>query len=687
MQGSLLWVLKGINPHQSLKKLKLNRHVKTVHLLTGSPIVHGSYLSQTSLEGVITEQETGEGLIGAQIILKQHKVFIAGAHTDFEGYYRLNNLDPGEYDVEVSYVGFQTQHINGVVIREGEVTKLDVALSGGVELEEVVITGYKVPLIQQDNTSTGGFVTAEQIQRMPRKNVRGLNANAASAKSKDMGDAVAIKGSRANTTVYYLDGVRVQGAPSGQKISKRAWRKMERKMEEVPSGDSFGIWVENDYISPVDEDYSTFSIDVDRASYSLMRTYLHRGTLPPADAIRTEEWINYFTYDYAQPTGPHPYSVHTELSDCPWQEGNWLMSIGLQGESKYFDNMPPSSMVFLLDVSGSMNDANKLPLVKQSLDMLINQLRPQDQVAIVVYAGAAGLVLPMTSGAYKDVIREAIGKLNAGGSTAGGQGIELAYKVASDHFLPEGNNRIILATDGDFNVGISHPDSLEALIARKRETGIFLTTLGYGMGNLKDNNLERLADKGNGQYAYIDTENEARKVFTQELTGTLYTIAKDVKLQLRFNPETVASYRLIGYENRILAKEDFDDDTKDAGEMGAGHSVTALYEIVPIGGRDAQEALATLELRYKKPDEKQSYLMQEPLTRQWQSLENTSDDFRWAAAVAGCSLLVKNSPYMGDVTFEMIEELATGAMGRDAFGLRKEFLALLLKMKGIPLPQ
>ncbi|MBK7407034.1 MAG: von Willebrand factor type A domain-containing protein [Saprospirales bacterium] len=655
--------------------------------LLGALLYMAPIWSQTSLEGIITEQETGEGLIGAQIILKQHKVFIAGAHTDFEGYYRLNNLDPGEYDVEVSYVGFQTQHINGVVIREGEVTKLDVALSGGVELEEVVITGYKVPLIQQDNTSTGGYVTAEQIQRMPRKNVRGLNANVAGVKSKDKGDAVTIKGSRANTTVYYLDGVRVKGTLPAQKISKRDWRKMERKMEEVPSGDSYGKWVENDYISPVDEDYSTFSIDVDRASYSLMRTYLHRGTLPPADAIRTEEWINYFTYDYAQPTGPHPYSVHTELSDCPWQEGNWLMSIGLQGESKYFDNMPPSSMVFLLDVSGSMNDANKLPLVKQSLDMLINQLRPQDQVAIVVYAGAAGLVLPMTSGAYKDVIREAIGKLNAGGSTAGGQGIQLAYSVAAAHFLPEGNNRIILATDGDFNVGVSHPDSLEALIVRKRETGVFLTTLGYGMGNLKDNNLERLADKGNGQYAYIDTENEARKVFTQELTGTLYTIAKDVKLQLRFNPETVASYRLIGYENRILAKEDFDDDTKDAGEMGAGHSVTALYEIVPIGGRDAQEALATLELRYKKPDEKQSYLMQEPLTRQWQSLENTSDDFRWAAAVAGCSLLVKNSPYMGDVTFEMIEELATGAMGRDAFGLRKEFLALLQKMKGIPLPQ
>ncbi|MCB9283536.1 MAG: von Willebrand factor type A domain-containing protein [Lewinellaceae bacterium] len=652
-------------------------------LLLGFLCLAMAIQSQTAIEGKVTEWDTGDAVIGANISLFQNGVFKTGTTTDFEGNYHIN-VDPGKYDLEAAYVGFPVQRITGVVIPQGKTTRLDIQLQGaGIELSAVVVTGYKVPKVDKCISSTAGVITSKDMRRMSRKEAKNIPANVAGTSSTDAGGDVSIKGSRANSTVYYLDGIRVYGTG----LSKREARRIVRQAQEDPSCDSFRKWVENDYTSPVDQDYSTFSIDVDRASYSLMRTYVNRGTLPPADAVRTEEWINYFTYDYDQPTGPHPYSVHTELSDCPWQDGSWLLRIGLQGESKYFDNMPPSSLIFLLDVSGSMGAANKLPLVKQSLDMLIDQLRPQDQVAIVVYAGAAGLVLPMTSGAYKDLIREAIGKLNAGGSTAGGQGIELAYKVASEHFLPEGNNRVILATDGDFNVGISHPDSLEALIARKRETGIFITTLGYGMGNFKDDRLERLADKGNGQYAYIDTEDEARKIFTQELTGTLYTIAKDVKLQLRFNPETVASYRLIGYENRLLAKEDFDDDTKDAGEMGAGHSVTALYEIVPIGGRDAQESLATLELRYKKPDEEQSYLMQEPLTQQWLPIDNTSDDFRWATAVAGCSLLVKDSPYKGSVSFEGIEELATGAMGRDPFGLRKEFLGLLLKMKRIPLPQ
>jgi Ca-activated chloride channel family protein len=628
--------------------------------------------AQTALQGKITEKETGDAVIGANVVLKQNGVLITGANTDFEGNYHIPHIDPGEYDVEVSYVGFPTKKINGVIVQEGKMTTLDIQLeAGGIDLESVVITGYKVPLIQQDNMTSGSVITMG----------RDRYAGAARSRSKTKDQNVSVRGSRADATTYYIDGVRVSNG-----YSKRELRKMLRE-EEQTDGNAYGKWVENDYASPVDAEYSTFGIDVDRASYSLMRTYVNNNSLPPADAVRTEEWINYFTYDYPQPSGPHPYSVHSELSDCPWQEGHWLLRIGLQGEDKYFDNMPPSSMVFLLDVSGSMNTPNKLPLVKKSLDLLINQLRPQDQVAIVVYAGAAGLVLPMTPGAHKDIIREAIGKLNAGGSTAGGAGIELAYSVAASHFLPEGNNRVILATDGDFNVGVSHPDSLEALITRKRETGIFLTTLGYGMGNLKDDRLERLADKGNGQYAYIDTEEEARKMFSQELTGTLYTIAKDVKLQLRFNPETVASYRLIGYENRLLAKEDFDDDTKDAGEMGAGHSVTALYEITPIGGREAEADLATLELRYKMPDEEQSYLMQETLTRQWIPLENTSDDFRWAAAVAGTSLLVKDSPYKGEASFDLLEELATGAMGRDPFGLRKEFLGLLLKMKSIPQPQ
>lgn len=633
--------------------------------------------AQTSLRGRVTDKETGDAIIGATVVLKKNGVVVTGASTDFEGNYQIH-IDPGTYDVEASYVGLTTQRITGVIVQAGKINTLDIQLHNeGISLETVVVTGYKTPLVQHDNTSSSAVITSGRIRKMPRKNTNSIQANVAGSSSANEGDGVTIRGSRAGATTYYIDGKRVTNGKL-----RRALKEDERS-----GGNEYGKLVENDYTSPVDAEYSTFGIDVDRASYSLMRAHVHRGTLPPADAVRTEEWVNYFTYDYAQPTGEHPFSVHTELSDCPWQEGHWLLRIGLQGESKFFDNMPPSSLVFLLDVSGSMNAPNKLPLVKQSLDLLISQLRPQDQVAIVVYAGAAGLVLPMTSGVNKETIREAIGKLTAGGSTAGGAGIELAYSIASAHFLQEGNNRLILATDGDFNVGVNHPDSLEALIARKRETGIFLTTLGYGMGNFKDDRLERLADKGNGQYAYIDTKEEATKIFTNELAGTLYTIAKDVKLQLRFNPKNVASYRLIGYENRLLAKEDFDDDTKDAGELGAGHSVTALYEIVPIGGLEARHDLATLELRYKMPDEEQSYLMQEPLTQQWRPLENTSDDFRWATAVAGCSLLVKDSPYKGTASFDMIETLATGAIGRDILGFRKEFLALLLKMKNIPQPQ
>lgn len=646
-------------------------------LLAAALLLAACTTAQTALRGRVTEKETGDAIIGATVILKKNGVVVTGASTDFEGNYQIH-IDPGTYDVEASYVGLTTQRITGVVVQAGKINTLDIQLhSEGISLETVVVTGYKVPQVQHDNTSSSAVITSGRIRKTTQKNINNIQANVAGSSSANEGDGVTIRGSRADATTYYIDGKRVTNGKL-----RRALKEDERS-----GGNEYGKLVENDYTSPVDAEYSTFGIDVDRASYSLMRAHVYRGTLPPADAVRTEEWVNYFTYDYAQPTGEHPFSVHTELSDCPWQEGHWLLRIGLQGESKFFDNMPPSSLVFLLDVSGSMNAHNKLPLVQQSLDLLISQLRPQDQVAIVVYAGAAGLVLPMTSGMHKDSIREAIGKLTAGGSTAGGAGIELAYSIASAHFLQEGNNRLILATDGDFNVGVNHPDSLGALIARKRETGIFLTTLGYGMGNFKDDRLERLADKGNGQYAYIDTKEEASKIFTNELAGTLYTIAKDVKLQLRFNPKNVASYRLIGYENRLLAKEDFDDDTKDAGELGAGHSVTALYEIVPIGGLEARHDLATLELRYKMPDEEQSYLMQEPLTQQWRPLENTSDDFRWATAVAGCSLLVKDSPHKGTASFDMIETLATGAIGRDILGFRKEFLALLLKMKNIPQPQ
>ena len=340
---------------------------------------------------------------------------------------------------------------------------------------------------------------------------------------------------------------------------------------------------ENGYKDVLNQPLSTFSIDVDKASYSNVRRFINMGQLPPMDAVRIEEMINYFSYDYPEPAGDHPFSVYTELSKCPWNDGHQLFYIGLKGKNMDKKELPASNLVFLIDVSGSMESPNKLPLLKSAFQLLVNELRPADRVAMVVYAGAAGVVLKATPGNEKETILNALNQLQAGGSTAGGQGIMLAYKIAHENFIDGGNNRIILATDGDFNVGASSNAEMERLIEKEREKGIFITVLGFGMGNYKDDKMEIIADKGNGNYAYIDNIQEARKVLVGEFAGTLFTIAKDVKFQLEFNPSRVKAYRLIGYENRLLNDEDFNNDRKDAGEMGAGHVVTALYEIIPAG--------------------------------------------------------------------------------------------------------
>ncbi|MCA9399721.1 MAG: VWA domain-containing protein, partial [Candidatus Omnitrophica bacterium] len=376
---------------------------------------------------------------------------------------------------------------------------------------------------------------------------------------------------------------------------------------------------ENEFLAAIDNPLSTFSIDVDTASYSNVRRYLNNNQLPPVDAVRIEEMVNYFSYNYPQPQGNDPFSITTDAAVAPWNPDHQLIRIGLQGKVMSGKELPPSNLVFLIDVSGSMNDPNKLPLLKSAYKMMVNQLSQNERVAIVVYAGAAGTVLDSTPGSNKQAILEAIDRLSAGGSTAGAQGIQKAYDIAKSNFIKGGNNRVILATDGDFNVGVSSDSELTRLIEEKRKEGIFLTVLGFGTGNYKDNKMEKLANKGNGNYYYIDTEREAKKVLVNELGSTLFTIAKDVKIQIEFNPAQVQSYRLIGYENRILAKEDFNDDTKDAGELGAGHSVTALYEIIParlgenIAGKvdplkyqaknmvNSQE-LMTVKLRYKQPD-------------------------------------------------------------------------------------
>jgi Ca-activated chloride channel family protein len=421
------------------------------------------------------------------------------------------------------------------------------------------------------------------------------------------------------------------------------------------------------------------------------------GQLPPKDAVRIEEMINYFSYDYPEPTGNHPFSVYTELSECPWNERHQLLHIGLKGKSIDKSELPSSNLVFLLDVSGSMEDQNKLPLLKSAFQLLISELRATDRIAIVVYAGAAGVVLNSTPGNQKETILNALNQLQAGGSTAGGQGIMLAYKIAKENFINDGNNRIILATDGDFNTGASSNAEMERLIEKERENGIFITVLGFGMGNYKDDKMEIIADKGNGNYAYIDNIQEARKVLVGEFAGTLFTIAKDVKFQLEFNPSRVKAYRLLGYENRLLNDEDFNNDRKDAGEMGAGHTITALYEIIPAGSDEKinhidplkyqgnrsqvrtniEAELLTIKLRYKKPDEASSILYERAVEGRFSDLSVSTENFRFASAVAEFGLILRNSEFKAQSTCENIIQIAQGAKGVDEEGYRGEFIKLV----------
>ena len=469
--------------------------------------------------------------------------------------------------------------------------------------------------------------------------------------------------------------------------------------------DEFNTINENAFHPARQRPLSTFSADVDRASYSVVRKMLNSGYLPPADAVRVEELINYFDYVYPAPVNNDPVAIHTDLAICPWNTQHQLVRIGIQGKKVPTDKLPASNLVFLIDVSGSMNQENRLPLVKQAFKALVQQLRPQDRVAIVVYAGAAGLVLPSTSGREKMKITEALEQLSAGGSTAGGAGIQLAYQTALEHFIKEGNNRVILATDGDFNVGVHSDGDLAKLVEAQREKGVFLSVLGFGMGNYKDNHLETLADKGNGNYAYIDNFEEARRTFVTEFGGTLFTIAKDVKLQVEFNPKIVQSYRLIGYENRLLNDADFNDDRKDAGDMGAGHTVTALYEIVPAGvtspvtgttdplkyqpntptpepGTFDGEVL-TVKMRYKEPNGKKSRLVEKVLRSGARKIEECPEDFRLAASVAEFGMLLRNSAFSGRSSWEDAIRLAASARGEDPEGYRAEYLQLLKKAKVI----
>jgi Ca-activated chloride channel homolog len=472
--------------------------------------------------------------------------------------------------------------------------------------------------------------------------------------------------------------------------------------EPQPNTEAYDRIVDNPFLSVIQNPLSTFSIDVDTASYANVRRFLMQDQRPPKDAVRIEELLNYFPYHDPPPTGDEPFSITIEVARCPWNADHRLARIGLMGKPIANDKRPPSNLVFLIDVSGSMDQPNKLPLLKAALRMLVEQLGENDRVAIVVYAGASGLVLPSTSCRRKPEILSALDQLRAGGSTNGGAGLQLAYDQAVQNFIPHGTNRVLLATDGDFNVGVTGQGELIRLIEAKAKSRVFLSVLGFGMGNIKDSTLEKLADKGNGHYAYIDTLREARKELVEQLGATLVTIAKDVKIQVEFNPARVGAYRLIGYENRLMRHEDFHDDTKDAGEIGAGHHVTALYELVPPGPEAVEPAgfgllkyqrpaepvgsskeSLTVKLRYKKPDGDTSELIERGVVDEGLDVSRASTDFQFAGAVAGFGMLLRDSPDKGTITFDGVLELAGSSTGDDASGYRQEFLELVRKAKAL----
>jgi len=480
-------------------------------------------------------------------------------------------------------------------------------------------------------------------------------------------------------------------------VSKTSAESKNEKGGENFNTEEYAKIVENNFKNALQNPLSTFSIDVDNASYSNIRRYLENNSMPPEGAVRIEEMINYFSYDYPNPTGKHPFSIYTEYGVCPWNIKHNIVHIGIQGKKLDYENLKPSNFVFLIDASGSMSSDNKLPLLKRSLKLLLDQLDDRDKVSIVAYAGAAGLILPATNASEKKEILKALNKVSAGGSTAGGQGIKLAYKVAEENLISDGNNRVILATDGDFNVGASSTDQLIKMVREHANNNIYLTILGLGMGNYKDIRMEDISNSGNGNYFYIDNIKEAEKVFVREMRANMFTIAKDVKIQVEFNPTKVKGYRLIGYENRVMQNEDFNNDKKDAGELGAGHTVTALYEIIPAGSKEKipgndslkyqtiniktsaskTNELLTVKLRYKPIKSDKSILLAVPVNDNALSLNETNNNFRFSAAVAEFGLLLRQSKFKGDASFAQVKELANKSLSKDEYGYRNEFVRLV----------
>ncbi|MDU0369962.1 von Willebrand factor type A domain-containing protein [Hymenobacter endophyticus] len=596
-----------------------------------------------TVQGRVLEKSNGQGLPGVTVLVKGTTV---GVSTSHDGTYSIS-IPKGAGTLIFSAIGFTTQEVK----LTGQ-SIINIALLPDAKvLSEVVVTGGPI-------------------------RIRG---NRSYEKRRD---AKAVLSGQVAGVAVSPGYLYPQAVPA--------------------SGETYARVQENGFQQVAKEPLSTFSIDVDAASYSNVRRFLQQGQLPPADAVRVEEMLNYFQYDYPQPatSAPEPFRVITEQAQCPWNPAHQLVQVALQARKVATEKLPPANLVFLVDVSGSMQGDDRLGLVQQSLRLLTKELRPQDKVALVVYAGAAGTVLPPTAGSERATILQAIDNLAAGGSTAGGAGLRLAYQVARQHFNKEGNNRVILCTDGDFNVGEQSDDAMERLIVQERESGVFLTVLGVGQGNYQDKKMELLADKGNGNYAYLDNLDEARRVLVQQFGGTLFTLAKDVKLQVEFNPQRVREYRLVGYENRLLAAEDFNNDRKDAGELGAGHTVTALYEVVPVGAPGAVDALKyqstkpataapesaellTVKFRYKEPQGQTSRVLTVPLAGAARPIAEASENLRFAAAVAQFGMLLRQSDYRGSATYETTTRLAEGARRFDPDGYRAELVRLVKLAEGL----
>ena len=668
------------------------------------------------LKGVVTETD-GTPIPFANVVVEKNNLMITGQAADIDGNFWIKNLPVDSYTIKIASAGLPTLIFKQVYIKENQVTYLYPKLKAEVTMCEYTITTSKIKL-DPGNTVDGGTYSRKDITNNPSTTNLGIVNVTAGVYTRD-GDVGNFAGSRQGATVF-IDGVKVRGSNTtitgGIPAKYGDVNQMQQDQLKIDQNlidktiiiddtepilnEEYSSIVENIFESPISTPLSTFSVDVDKASYSNIRRMIKDGNLPTKNSIRLEEMINYFTYQYPQPTDEHPFSINLESAICPWDTNHQIISVGLQGKIYSAEELPPANLVFLIDVSGSMSDINKLPLVKSSLRALVNQLRDIDKVSMVVYAGAAGLVLPPTSGKNKTDILNAIDQLSAGGSTAGGAGITLAYDLAEKNLVKDGNNRIILCTDGDFNVGVNSESDLENLIVSKRDKGIYLTVLGYGTGNYKDSKMEILADKGNGNYAYIDSQLEADKVLVQEMSGTLYTIAKDVKIQIEFNPAIVKTYRLLGYENRLLEDWEFNDDTRDAGEIGAGHSVTAIYEVeyatLPqvliedslkyqtkmVNKGFDQEAL-TVKFRYKKPMESTSILMTKTLDKSDQPFKSASENLRFAATVAEFGMILRNSTYKGTASLEMVLDQAKNCKKFDEEGHRAEFINLVKATKSL----